>query len=177
VASPARAEERSLRGPLAGVDVGGGWYFLSGGSSGEWSGDDFDAGAVVTGLRFGGGISDEVAIVARARLLWFDLDDAAGESLSLASGVHGLGVLIHPDLPSNRWFFSGTLGAASLGSLTDSRIDTWWGFGFEVGVGYEIVPHWAGEFGVAVGTPSASRQSGVQTIFYGITFAISGLAY
>jgi hypothetical protein len=173
----ADAFDGQRKGFVLGAGLGGGVYTFTQ-SLDMAKSDRVTEGVITTDVRIGGGLNDEFVLCWHARTSWFGIENALGDEVTIASGVAGLGLLIHPDPELNRWYFSGTLGLSSWGAPLESGVETWWGFGAKLGVGLEFVPHWGIELSLGLGTPDSTEDFlRASTDFYAAELTIVGLAY
>jgi hypothetical protein len=127
------------KGFVLGAGLGGGVYTFTQ-SLDMAKSDRVTEGVITTDVRIGGGLNDKFVLCWHARTSWFGIEPALGDEVTIASGVVGLGLLIHPDPEVNRWYFSGTLGLSSWAAPLESGVETWWGFGAKLGVGLVVRP-------------------------------------
>lgn len=100
----------------------------------SWDGGSADNTGFGTDFKIGGGPSSQVLVYYTNRALWYKPDNARSNWVNGMSAA-GVSYFLKPQSPC--FFFSGALG---MGVLTESDgRDGESGFGFTLGVGYEIV--------------------------------------
>lgn len=106
------------------------------GSAQQSGGGDSDSyGGVATTFRIGGGVNSQTLIYYSNRVVFFSVRD-----YSFYQGMSAAGVsyFLQPTGPS--FFFTGELGIGVLGTWeAGGGSDS--GFGFTLGAGYEVTPH------------------------------------
>lgn len=136
----------------------------------SWDGGSVDGTGICTDLKIGGGPSSQILVYYTNRALWYSPENS---SIDLVNGMSAAGIsyFLEPQAPS--FFFSGALG---LGVLTDSEAsDGESGFGFTMGIGYEIARSFIAELTFMYA--GLSNDSNSNPSISNIAVTISWLAY
>ncbi len=151
----ASAFDGERKGFLLNLGAGFGQTFSSSGS--------YNTTGFVTDFKIGGGPSNKVQVYYTNRVLWYSYDFT---TTTFAKGMSAAGVsyFLKPQSPS--LFFSGALGLAAINTSSGRSSDP--GFGFTLGVGFELASHFIWE----ITFMSASNNLGSN-----LMFSISWLAY
>ena len=129
----------------------------------------------MTDFKIGYAPTNQVEIVYSNKSAWFKGD---GYVLNTLTFLHGLSTAsvnyyLKPEGPT--FFLSGGLGLASLSDPFENNPESWYGFGFYVGGGYEIIKHYAVVFDLMYGIPS-DTQFGVEATYKGLTPRVTFVA-
>jgi opacity protein-like surface antigen len=119
--------------------------------------DRENKGAFGTDFRIGWGVNERTAVYYTGKISWFGIDNGYGESVTIADGIHGLGVTHSFRAWVPTWFVTGGLALATWSAPFETNSGTWNGFGFYVGTGYEFSKHYGVEFDVVYGNPGDSE--------------------
>lgn len=137
--------------------------------------NDFGLG---TDFKIGYAPTNQLMIYYTNKVTWiFGFENAAGDKLTIISGVGllGLSYYLAPSSPS--MYFTGTVGVSTWCSFDDLG-NVWSGFGIGVGIGYEFVEHWSTELNVIWGNPGKEKKYGeLGTNAIGVMLTINGTWY
>ncbi|OGC90688.1 MAG: hypothetical protein A2142_01330 [candidate division Zixibacteria bacterium RBG_16_48_11] len=104
--------------------------------------------SLMTDFKIGYAPTEQMELYYCSKLSWFGKDFA-----TFVNGLNsaGLSYYFRPKTPS--LYLSGGLGLAVLADPFDNDPDTWTGFGFFAGAGYEFTSHLAVEFDLMYSQP------------------------
>ena len=182
-ASSASAFDGERRGFILGFGIGGGLTSFTQELSGFGAGIDATSerenkGAFATDFRIGGGFSNQFLLYYVSRVSWFNITNVFDNSVTIASGVGGLGVTWYTASAGPSWFVSGLLGFANWSAVFENDSGGQNGFGVSGGGGYEFSSHWSIEASLSWSSPSDSEGSRkVETDPLSVLVVINGLAY
>ncbi len=113
--------------------------------------------ALRTDFRIGFGPSETFQLYWMSKINWFSMDNALGNSVTVASGVGGLGMtyFLKPVDPCP--YLLGGIGFSSWSLPFESGSEAWYGVGLALGAGYQFHNHLAVEVGLTWGKPSNIR--------------------
>ena len=100
----------------------------------SWDGGSVDGTGFGTDFKIGGGPSNQVLVYYTNRALWYS---PGSSSSNWVNGMSAAGVSYFLEPQSPCFFFSGALGIGVLSDSGSGGSES--GFGFTLGVGYEIV--------------------------------------
>lgn len=156
------------------------------------TGDSESAFGVQTDFKIGYAPSNHVQIYWASKVAWFGQDiemyacdwwtgdcvSLGTETYTVAHGIGGLGVTYYLQPVGPSFFFTGVIGLSTWMYPFESNTDTWTGFGFAFGGGYEFSPHWSVEANITHGKPGDSEY-GIDVYYKATTFKICvvGTAY
>jgi len=123
-----------------------------------------------TDFKIGGAPTDLIQIYYTNKVSWFGIENIYGNDVIIASGLSAVGVSYYsqPESPSS--FFSGGLGFSSW-AVPEEEANTWIGFGFYAGVGYEFARYWNVEFDLVWGNPS-EEEAGLKATTNAFTYSL-----
>ena len=152
-----------------GAGIGLSSYTLSGGGATSNRESQF---SFMTDFKIGYAPTNQIEIVYTSKGAWFQGDGNLLNTFTILNNVSTASVnyYLKPEAPST-FFLSGGLGLASLSAPFESNVDSWYGFGFYVGAGYEFVKHYSVAFDFMYGLP---EDSGVT--FNGLTPRVTFVA-
>jgi len=128
--------------------------------------------SVVTNFLIGGGVSQNMLLYYLNKVSWF----STGDEIAIF-GLTGLGMTyyLQPKAPSP--LLKAGLGFSSFMAPFESYED-YWGFGFSLGAGYELSPHWSIEADLVMGWPSYSELGASVTVnTFSMQIGFNGVAY
>ena len=135
-----------------GAGVGLSSYTLSGGGITSSRESRF---SFMTDFKIGYAPTNQVEIVYMSKGAWFQGDgNLLNDQFTIMHNISTASVnyYLKPDMPST-FFLSGGVGLATLSAPFESNVDSWSGFGFHVGGGYEFTRHYAVAFDLMYGLP------------------------
>lgn len=132
----------------------------------QFSGIELGSGSesflgVQTDFKIGYAPSENLAIYYFSDVAWFDMDNALGSSVTIASGVCGLGATYYVNQIAPTFCFGAGVGISTWSLPFESDADTWTGVGVMACFGYEFVRHVSAEIAVTYGEPS-TKESGIE---------------
>jgi opacity protein-like surface antigen len=92
--------------------------------------------ALATTLKLGYGISEQFSVFYVNDVSWYKYD---GSSDKYITGASSIGVDYYFD-ENSPWYATGGIGIATLKNFTKNK-DSVNGFSYNIGIGYEIMPH------------------------------------
>jgi len=129
--------------------------------------------SVVTNFMIGGGVSNKVLLYYTNKVSWFSTEDEIA-----IFGLTGLGITYYfePKAPSP--LLKAGLGFSSFMAPFEPEYQDYWGFGFSLGAGYELSPHWSVEADLVMGWPSYGESGGTLTVnTFSVQVGFNGVAY
>lgn len=141
--------------------------------------DRENKGAFMTNFKIGWGASEQLEIYYTQKSSFFGITNALDENVTILNAVGGVGVSYSLNLSAPTPFFTGGIGLATWSlPFEDNAPDTWTGFGFYVGAGYEFARHYSGELDLVYGNPGDS-QGGLDasSSALSVRLTINALAY
>jgi hypothetical protein len=158
LASPVGAFDNKRKGFMLGIGLGPAYssYTQTLEIVGEPSttSDRQNDAALRTDFRVGFGPTETIQLYWMSKVNWFSMDNALGNSVTIASGVGGLGMtyFLNPTDPSP--YLLGGLGFSTWSTPFESGSEAWYGVGLALGAGYQFRNHLALEAGLTWGKPS-----------------------
>jgi len=133
---------------------------------------------LATEFRIGGGISDRFLVYYANRVAWFSLDNALGNTVTIASSIGLVGVSYYLVGVSPSWYLHGLLGLSSWDTPFESDSEAWTGIGAGAGIGYEFSPHWSIEGSINVSS-SSRTVLGIKGSTDAVSFqaTVAGMAF
>jgi hypothetical protein len=130
-----------------------------------------------TSFRIGGAFNEQFMFYYVNNVAWFSLENALGETVTIANGVGLIGVSYYLQPTPGGWYLLGVIGVSTWDAVFENSSAST-GFGLGGGVGWEFAPHWSVEAVAEWGKPSDS-EAGVdlETNAVSILVMIAGTAY
>ena len=155
--TPAAAFDGSRKGFILGIGVGPSVTSFTQDLTGlgqDLSSDRENEFGLATDFKLGYAPNEQLQIYWASKVSWFALDNALGETVTVANGLGGAGVswYLVPQSPSV--YFTGAIGFSSWAVPFEEGATTSYGFGIAGGAGYEFAKHWSVEGLVGFGNPS-----------------------
>ncbi len=116
------------------------------------------APALRTDFRIGFGPSETIQLYWMSKIDWFSMDNLLGNSVTVASGVGGLGMTCFLKRAIPCLYLLGGIGFSSWSLPFESGSETWYGVGLTLGAGYQFRNHLAIEAGLTSGEPSKTVE-------------------
>ncbi|MBN2415149.1 hypothetical protein JXO52_04870 [bacterium] len=113
---------------------------------------------LATDFKIGFGLSDNLIICYTNKVNWFGMDNMFDDTVTIINGLSAAGIMYYFNGFAPSLFITGGVGIASWATPFEEDTDTWTGFGFFAGFGFEFSPHWSVEASVFTGNPSAEEE-------------------
>jgi hypothetical protein len=129
--------------------------------------------SVITNFMIGGGVSKNLLLYYTNKVSWF----STGDEIAIF-GLSGLGLTyyLEPKAPSP--LLKAGLGFSSFLAPFEPEYEDYWGFGFSLGAGFELSPHWSIEADLVMGWPSYDELGVSLTLnTFSVQIGFNGVAY
>ena len=136
---------------------------------------DFSIG---TDFKIGGGVSEQLFLYFHNQSAWFSIDNIFNDTVTIQSGVAGVGMTWFTSPEPRGFFLTATVGAAYWDTPFESDSDALTSLGAILGIGREFAPHWSVDASVLFGSPDRT-ESGItlDTTSLSVLITVTGIAY
>lgn len=172
------------KGFIFGGGIGGSYYDFSQTIENDYTsvtGDSETGTAFATDFLIGYAPNNKTAIYYSNIVSWFKMKNVYNDNVTIASALTGLG-FSHHFVSESKWspnlFLTGSIGIAAWILPYEDDADTWTGFGWSVGIGYEFSKHYSILCSMKMGSPETTEDDITATTdFLSIDLILAAIAY